>query len=60
MAVYPPGPPTRILNWAQMCLEADPYFVIDQTRPWLYEFSNKRRFLQIFTPYLPVATGTGT
>lgn len=48
-------PPTRILSWAQMCIEADPYFYVDQTRPWWFEFSNRRRFLQTFAPYQPVA-----
>lgn len=53
--VFPKGPPTRILNWRQMVLEADPYYQQDLVRPWWFEFSNRRRFLQIAQPYLPVA-----
>lgn len=48
---WPAGPPTRILNWRQMVLEADPYYQQDLTRPWWFEFSNRRRFLQVFDPY---------
>jgi hypothetical protein len=55
MTYWPAPPPTRILNWQQLCVEADPFFYVDQTRPWWFEFSNRRRFLQIFAPYLPVA-----
>ena len=39
-------PPTRILSWAQLCLEADPTFRQLSLRPWVYQFSNGRRFVQ--------------
>jgi len=54
MATWPATPPTRLLNWRQMVTEADPYYQTDLTRPWWFEFSNRRRFLQIYAPYLPV------
>jgi len=37
-------PPTRILSYAQLVLEADPDWQKDAMRPYLYEFSNRRRF----------------
>lgn len=51
MATWPSPPPTRILNWRQMCTEADPYYQQDVTRPWWFEFSNRRRFLQVANFY---------
>lgn len=48
-------PPTRILSWLQMCLEADPSFRRLSLRPWTYEFSNGRLFVES----LPVYGSTG-
>lgn len=38
-------PPTRILSWEQMCVEADPGFRQKSLRPWVYEFLNGRLFV---------------
>ena len=38
--------PTRILSFSQMCLEADPGMLQGSLRPWVYQFSNNRRFYQ--------------
>lgn len=43
---YFPPPPTRILSWEQMCIEADPDFLRLSLRPWVYEFSNGRLFIE--------------
>lgn len=40
------APPTRILSWMQLCLEADPNYQRGLTQPWLYEMSNGRLFYQ--------------
>lgn len=45
-ASWPSPPPTRILSWEQMCFEADPDFRRLSLRPWVYEFSNGRRFVE--------------
>lgn len=37
---------TRILSWSQMVREADPDFSKQSLRPWVYEFSNMRRFYE--------------
>ncbi len=50
-ASWPSAPPTRILSFQQMVSEADPFYTIDKNRPWIYEFSNGRRFLQVPDPY---------
>jgi hypothetical protein len=50
------APTTRILNWAQMVREADPDFQRLSLRPWVYEFSNDRRFIE----HLPIYTTTNT
>jgi hypothetical protein len=52
---YFPPPPTRILSWLQMCLESDPSFRRLSQRPWVYEFSNGRLFVE----RLPVYGSTG-
>ncbi len=44
MAQTNPPPPTRIISWRQMVLDADPDFQKGLTRPWWYEMSNGRRF----------------
>lgn len=53
--VYFPPPPTRILSWLQLCLESDPDFRRKSLRPWIYEFSNGRLFIES----LPVYGSTG-
>jgi len=56
MATWPKPPPTRTLSWLQMCLQADPDFRPLSLRPWIYEFSNGRLFIQPLpvygTPYI--------
>lgn len=39
-------PPTRILSWTQMVMEVDPEWRAKSLRPWVYEFSNGRLFVQ--------------
>lgn len=39
-----PTPPTRILNWQQEVLYADPEWNKGLLRPIVYEFSNGRTF----------------
>lgn len=46
-----PVPPTRILSWLQMCQQADPNFRQLSLRPWVYEFSNGRLFVQTLPVY---------
>lgn len=48
---WPAPPATRILSWAQMCLEADPNFRQLSLRPWTYEFSNGRLFVESLPVY---------
>lgn len=50
-ASWPAPPPTRILSWLQMCLEADPSFHQLSLRPWVYEFSNGRLFIEALPVY---------
>ena len=38
-------PPTRIISWLQTVREADPNWQRGLLRPWIYEFSNGRRFV---------------
>lgn len=38
-------PPTRILSWAQQVKEVDATFTQGLFRPWIFEFSNGRKFL---------------
>ena len=45
------APPTRILSWMQMCQEADPSFRKLSLRPWVYEFSNGRLFVEALPVY---------
>lgn len=57
MANFPHPVQPRILSWAQMVQEADPDWRQLSLRPWVYEFSNGRRFVES----LPVYTqGTST
>ena len=37
-------PPTRLISWLQLCLEADPDFERKRLKPWVYEMSNGRLF----------------
>lgn len=48
---YFPPPPTRILSWLQMCMESDPDFRRLSLRPWTYEFSNGRLFIESIPVY---------
>jgi hypothetical protein len=52
------APTTRILNWAQMVREADPDFQRLSLRPWVYEFSNDRRFIETTPVYVTTSTST--
>lgn len=45
------APPTRILSWQQLVLEADPLWQRENIQPWIYEFSNRRRFWQTIPTY---------
>lgn len=54
-ATWAAPPPTRILSWLQMVLETDPSFRRLSLRPWTYEFSNGRLFIES----LPVYGSTG-
>lgn len=38
-------PPTRIISFEQLVQEADPAWNRAKLRPWIYQFSNGRRFL---------------
>lgn len=40
----PKPPPTTIVSFAQKVQEADPNYSRGLFRPWIYEFSNGRRF----------------
>lgn len=56
MTVFYPGtPPTRILSWSQMVREADPNFTRESLQPWVYQYSNSRRFLDTLPTYTPFA-----
>lgn len=39
-------PPTRIISWEQQVQELDPDYQQGLLRPWIYEFSNGRRFVR--------------
>lgn len=43
--------PTRILSFQQLCLEADPDYQRDATKPWIYRWSNGRTFYREPNPY---------
>ena len=45
--------PTRILSFAQLCNEQDPNLHTGALRPWVYQFSNNRRFYERNPVYLP-------
>ena len=47
--------PTRILSFAQLCNEQDPNLHTGALRPWVYQFSNNRRFYE----RNPVYSGAG-
>jgi hypothetical protein len=47
-------PPTRIISWEQQVLEADPYFARERQQPWIYTFSNARRFYAPVNAYAPL------
>lgn len=46
-----PLPPTRLLSWEALVSAADPNWRTEGLRPWVYEFSNGRRFLDDPTVY---------
>lgn len=46
MATWPAPPPTRILSWQQLVLEADPDYQRLNQRPVVYQFSNGRTFVE--------------
>lgn len=39
-------PPTRLISWQQLVLDADPDWYPRYQRPWIYEWSNGRRHYQ--------------
>ena len=47
-------PPTRLISWQQVCLEADPLFWPKKNRPLNYQFSNGRQFYCTVPAYLPI------
>jgi hypothetical protein len=49
-AFYPGAPPTRLLSWQQLVLEADPNWRRLSLQPWAFDFSNGR----LFVDWLPV------
>jgi hypothetical protein len=55
MSAKSPGPhfPSHhsVFNFRQRVLDADPNWHEDSLRPWVYEFSNGRRFYQPTDPY---------
>ncbi len=56
-ATWPKPPPTRILSWLQMVVEADPNYEYELRRPVIYEFSNGRKFRAPANPYANYDTG---
>lgn len=48
---------TRILSFLQLVREADPGYSISSRRPWVYQFSNGRRFYDTDPVYTPYAIG---
>jgi hypothetical protein len=52
----PPGslPPTRVISWLQRCEEVDPNYTYARSHYYIYEMSNRRRFLNP----LPLYTST--
>ena len=51
MATWPAPPPTRILSWQQMVIDADPNWTRLSLQPWIYEFSNGRLFVESLPVY---------
>jgi hypothetical protein len=49
-------PSTQIISFRQRVLEVDPHWQEDNQAPWVYGFSNGRKFYQSAAYYLPVAT----
>ena len=47
----PPNP--SIFSWLDRCEEVDANYWRGATNPWIYEFSNGRRFVQPTNPYYP-------
>lgn len=52
------APPTRIISFQQLVQEADPAWNRLKQRPWIYEFSNTRRFLWRPDVYVAPADGS--
>ena len=50
-------PPTRIISYQQLVLEADPDWQRLKQRPWIYQFSTGRRFLGRPDIYVAPADG---
>lgn len=56
MANYNKGNPSRVISWLQQVQEADPNYRQESLRPWVYEFSNGRRFVddpEVYTKQAP-------
>jgi hypothetical protein len=47
-------PPTRIISWQQLVLEADPNWQKAYRSPWVYDFSNGRLFYAPTSLYSPL------
>ncbi len=56
MTFWPSPPPTRIISFQQIVMEADPYYQRDLRQPMNYEFSNRRLFYQ-FPPVYSLPSG---
>jgi len=52
------APPTRIISFQQLVQEADPNWNRAKQRPWIYSFSNGRRFLGRPDIYTAAADGS--
>jgi hypothetical protein len=50
-------PPTRLLSWRQLVIEADPQWLRESLQPWVFEFSNGRLFVDTLPTYTPFADG---
>lgn len=51
MVFYPGTPPTRQISWQQLVRENDPNFTRLSLRPWVFEFSNGRLFVDALPLY---------
>lgn len=56
MSDFGTPPSTQIISFRQRVTETDPHWYEDSQRPWVYDFSNSRRFYQSPNYYQPVAT----